>query len=331
MAAIKALSIEENKAKFRAEIEKRMKSNPLLVQERLNVFKGEILPDDLGPIVMAYMGPDRSKELSYSSLKKFRTSPLDFVQYILDKQDPEKNVQTDAMLEGKVLDSILTTPHLFDDQFYVMEEKIERRSNEGKAIWELYLELADKKSLVSLEMFESCCKMAESIRKNEDAAYYVSQMHKSQVPIRFKHYESGLWLHGFEDWESNPESADFFVCDLKKNRSAKRDDFIKDAARMDYHLQSGIYTMYHKVKRYAFPDFIHVVVEPTEPYGVNVFRAAAGGKYLNAAHEEVHNTLMAFKYCLDNNLWHKSYDFVRHEALRYDEMEMPGYYKEKFV
>ena len=318
--AEKVKSIEEYKSDFAPRAKEVLSNFQEVLLNRLEEIKNA-KPEDHSELVKAKIERDG---VSYSALKRFRESPLSYIEYLTTSFQ-----QTPAMMLGDIVDILVTQPKQFEKKFFIMPEEVSRRSNEGKGLFAAYEELAEGKTVVSNEMFETAVKMAESLLKNSDSKYYLERTTKFQKWVKFKHRETGLKVRGIVDGESEEEPKDFnhFVIDLKTARSADPDNYSRDAFKLWYNGQFGAYGMAYRYK-WQFPEFIHVVVESSPPYNVNVFRVDP--ETMKEAQEEVHNTLMAFKYCYDNNLWHKSFNFLRDDVLRYDALKKPGYYRPKF-
>ncbi len=69
------------------------------------------------------------------------------------------------------------------------------------------------------------------------------------------------------------------------------------------------------------------MIETTEPFAVNVFRADS--KYIELAQKDYLDTLMAFRYAIDNKEFTKGYAFNRF-MIPYDTLELPGYFRPYF-
>lgn len=323
----KVPSIEEFMKVHRKAVKDRVEEYQKSLDLKLDKIKDQKMPD-YSQLVQDKLDKDG---LSYSGLKKFRESPITYIQYLQDQLAGEVKT-TPAMFEGNVLDCMVTEPEEFNKRYFLVPEKIPNRSNEQKAINQLYMEFADKQAVLEPELFDKCIGMASAIWANEDAKIYLERMAKTQVKISYVHKPTGYKLRGILDGQSvrEPEKFDPFILDLKKNKSADAGQFFRDAANLWYNGQVGNYTLWASMTGW-WPDFIHVVVEPVKPYNVNVFRSAPGSKYMRQAQLEFHNTLLAFQHCHRNNWWHKSFDFIRDEQLNYEAMETPGYYKPKFM
>lgn len=262
------------------------------------------------------------RPLSYSAMKSFQKSPSHFLEYITKPRTPA----TPAMIQGSIFDVMLLTPKDFDDKYHIMP-KIDKRTKAGKEEYANQLDQAGDKFCITEEQFETSINMLESITKNKDAMYYINKFKFNQTKLEWTDHQTKLKCIGYTDGESDIEDQDYFMADIKSAASAEEDEFIRAAHKFGYHLQTGAYTSAAKQRYFKFPDFIHIVIESSAPYGVNVFRSSS--EYIEQAQEEWHQTLIAFKYCLDNNLWHMSYDFHR-LGLSYFAMNLPGYYRPKF-
>jgi hypothetical protein len=320
MAKVK--SIEEFQIEFAPRAKKAVKDFNQILFDRLEAIK-DAEPEDYSEIVKAKLEKDG---VSYSALKRFRETPMSYIDYLTSPRTPD----TEATLLGKVVDILVTEPAKFEEKFFIMPEEVSRRSNEGKGLYLAYLDLAGNKSMIDNVMFDKAVQMAEALLKNSDSKFYLTNTTHFQEWVTFTHRETGIKCRGILDGRSEKEPKDFpfFLMDLKTTRSADPEKYSRDAFNLWYNGQFALYTMAFKYNNWLFPEFIHVCVESSAPYNVNVFRVDPDT--IKEAQEELHNTLMAFKYCLDNNFWHKSYNFLRDDVLKYDTLKKPFYYKPKF-
>lgn len=320
--ADKVKSIEEYQKEFAPRALKNVKDFSQILVERLEAIK-HAEPEDFSEIVKAKIEKDG---VSYSALKRFRETPMSYIEYLTSPRTPK----TPAMILGDVVDVLATQAKKFEEKFFIMPEEVSRRSNEGKGLYNAYLDLADGKNMIDNEMFEKAISMAESLLKNSDSKFYLTNTTKFQEWVSFTHRETGIKCRGILDGRSDKEPKDFpfFLMDLKTARSADPNEYSRDAFNLWYNGQFALYTMAYKYNEWLFPEFIHIVVESSAPYNVNVFRVDP--ETIKEAQEELHNTLLAFKYCYDNNLWHKSFNFLRDDVLKYDTLKKPFYYKPKF-
>jgi hypothetical protein len=269
----------------------------------------------------------KTRPLSYSSLKNFCISPKHYIEYLTAERKPD----TEALIQGKVFDILLLTPDDYEKSIYVVNFEHSGRTNLGKAEREKAYTEAGGRLMIEQDVLYTTIAMIKSFFRDADAMYYFEKMKYKQVKIEWTDRgkeRTGLKSVGFLDGESDKESQDYFIADIKTGRSAETDQFIRDAYNFGYHLQVGGYTLGAKNEYYKFPDFVHLVIESTAPYAVNVFRASS--KYIEDSQEEYLAALTAFKYCLDNNEWHKGHAFKRFDNVKYQQMQLPGYWKPKF-
>lgn len=318
-----ANSIDEEMKARKAEILEKVKIFREKFNERIEDIS-KAVPEDYSSLVHEKI--EAGKGVSYSSLKRFRDSPLSYIEYLMTPFQ-----RTPAMLLGSVVDDLVTNKEKFWENWFIIPEKPNLRTNAGKAEMELYREIAGNAEVIEEELFNEAVIISEALYKNEKVRYYLEKVEKTQEWISFTHKETGLKVRGIIDFESYKDQDEYkhFIADLKTARSAKDEDFIRDGAKLWYNGQVGIYTLAKKAVSFEFPDFYHIVVETKSPYNTNVLKSDR--KYIDVCQMEVHNTLMAFKYCLDNNLWHQSYEFVRNQAMMHGNMVLPAYYRSPYL
>jgi len=266
-----------------------------------------------------------NRPLSYSSLKRFRKSPKHFIQYLTS---PKK--VTDATLLGKVIDCLVLTPEKFDKEFMV-GNKPNLQSNKGKEEWANMLALASKnKQLICTPeqvKIANFCK--ESLLSTPESARFLETKTRTQVHLEWRDKANNLPIHGWVDFESKAFDEDFVV-DLKSTKDADPDEFNKDIFNTDYqyYFQGGCYLVgYHRAK-FRFPYFVDLAVETVEPYNVSVNYFDA--KVAEIAKNEFYGTLKAFRYCLNNNLFHQGYEFRLPEGMGYFSVKVPGWWKPRY-
>lgn len=292
--------------------------NPKKFLDQIEEFKNQALVSRLD-ITVDFI--NNVRPVSYSSLKHFRSSPAHYVEYLLsEKKD------TEATMLGKVVHMMILQPERVDEDVFIMPE-LNLRTNADKATKARLLEENKGKLLITKDTYLLAIEITKSVYRDKDAMYYINRLIRTEFRLEWTDPETKLKSVGYVDGASDPDDTDFFILDLKTTNDAEKDSFIRSAANFEYHLQCGGYMLGYKRRYFAFPDFIWIVVETSAPYGVNVFRADP--KYIQEAQEEYQNTLLAFKYCMDNNEFHKTYDFHRFN-LAYNRMELPKYVKKVF-
>ncbi len=262
------------------------------------------------------------RPLSYSSLKHFRKSPKHYIKYLT-----EPRVSTDATLQGSVIDCLVLTPEMFEKRFMIFN-KPNTRTNKGKA--ELLkmetIAMQNKLTLVTQEMVDVANRAKESLYYHADARVLLEHMTKTQVKIQWRDRATKLPLIGYVDFETRCW-GEHFIVDLKSTRDADPDEFIRDIFKFDYELQCGAYRAGYMRTKFAFPYFIFLCVETSEPFNVSVNFCEP--KFIEASEQEFYGALRAFRYCMDNHLFDKGYEFWLFGTKQYHAVRMPGYWKSK--
>lgn len=264
----------------------------------------------------------KTRPLSYSSMKAFAKSPQHFIEYITAERKPD----TDATRLGKLFDVMLLTPERYEKIYKIFVKAkgtgSKKINDEAKALAE-----AEGLTLIDADLYDKALAMVKSVLLDEDAMEYISRFKFAQTKMEWIDPETKLKCVGYLDGESSVDESDYFICDIKTTADGEEFKFVRDAHNFGYHLQAGAYTHAAKVRYFKFPSFIHVTIDSKEPYAINVFRGTS--EYIEKSQNEWTNTLIAFKYCLDNNLWHLGYSFHR-LGVQYFQMNLPAYFRPKF-
>ena len=189
--------------------------------------------------------------LSYSSLKAFAKSPNHYLLYKQRKMKP-----TPAMQLGSIADCLVLTPDRFERQYSVLPE-IDRRTKEGKAIYETFLEDAQGKELVKMETYREAKSIADAVIHHREAM----ELLQGQKQVELSGEIHGIEFRGFAD-AVNSNS----VIDLKTTQDASPGNFQKQAYNLMYHLQCAIY-----LELSGAHNFFWVAVENRAPHNVAIY------------------------------------------------------------
>lgn len=263
-----------------------------------------------------------TRPLSYSSIKNFIKSPQHYIEYITAERKPD----TDATRLGKLFDIMLLTPEKFEKIYRIFNKAVGTGSRATNSEAKEKAE-EDGVVLIDQELYDKALDMVSSVLNDKDAMYYIDRFKFTQGRLEWTDPETKLRCIGYTDGESDVEDTDYFICDIKTTSDGEENKFIRDAHNFGYHLQEGAYTHCAKVRYFKFPDFIHITIDSKSPYAVNVFRATA--EYTEQSQKEWTAALVAFNYCLKENLWHLGYSFHR-LGVPYFQMRLPAYNRPKF-
>lgn len=274
----------------------------------------------------------KNRPLSYSSLKAFAQSPAHYISYL---NAPRK--QTPALLFGNIVDCIVLTPDKFKERFVVKPEfKLSRKygttktEKEAKAIELASLAIVEQnwrdenadKTWIKIEMIDEATLIKDAIDKNQASSEMLLRWTKKQLKLSWEQ----KFMSGDEEFKLPmiaylDGAGDEVIGDLKTCQRSFPIDFIKDAYNYDYHLQAAIYLEGYSSVWHKYPPFFHIAAEKSEPYGVSVLKADSN--FIKLGKQQFERLLQEFKMCMDNNLWHMSYDF--RTTWGYSELTLPGY------
>lgn len=255
----------------------------------------------------------KNARVSYSSLKEFAKSPIDFLKYI--NKDFETTPQ---MVIGSVTDCLLLENDKFDER-YMEIPKVDRRTKLGKEMWaEIQKELVDKKlEGISSDDLNKCKMMVEAIKSNPSAAYLLNHTTEVQKELSFKEKKDGeeITVRGILDGCGSFDDDRKFIFDLKTTNDCSPEYWSNTILKWKYHLQAAIYyRAMFKSDVWVKPEFYHIVVENVEPFKVYVFKLSP--EMIQAGTQEFEKLIDSFFKCMINNEWHEGTEFYN-----------PGYYE----
>lgn len=253
-----------------------------------------------------------NKSLTYSSLKHFKKSPLNWVNYI---RSPF--VESEAMLLGKLLDAMVFSPETYQEKYYKYLNG-DMRTKAGKEMHENALAEANGKKMVKNEIWTQAVEMTKAIMNNQDARAKLDLINNVHSKFYWDDSETGLLCSVELDWD-----GEGIILELKSDKDASQESFQRGAFSYDYPLQAAFCLEGIKAKKFQFPEFYYIVVEPNPPYNVAVYKADED--YINYGLWDMKRTLREFKFCAEENLFHQSYEF--RQTLGHNSLTIPSWAK----
>lgn len=254
---------------------------------------------------------DPNKSISYSSLKHFKKSPLEWVSYIMS---PYK--ETEPMLVGKLVDEMVFNPDTFTERYFKFLNG-DWRTKAGKEMLENAKAEAGERKLIKFEIWQQAESMVQAIMNNTDARKILDQV--TEVHPKY-YWDDQTGLRCSVELDGRGEKI---IVELKTDKDARPEFFGKSAINNDYHLQTAFCLQGHSHKIEGTPDFYYLVVEKEPPYNVAVY--LADEDYINYGMFEMRKYLDEFKLCAETNSFHQSYEF--RQTLGYNLLTIPGWAK----
>lgn len=253
--------------------------------------------------------------LSYSSLKQFYKSPIDFIKY-----KNKKFEKSESMIIGSAVDCLLLTSDDFKNKYLVVQE-YDRRTKIGK---ELHLKFNDQakkenKDILKLDQYLLIKMMVDTLKQNNKADLLLSNTTETQHKIEFKYKDFNIrgFVDGVGELNGKP-----FLFDLKTTNDIDTHKYTNTIISMMYHLQASIYCKGFTHQTVKFPDFYQIVIENKEPFKCNVIKF---DKELIECGNKIFKKLIEdFKYCQEINGWHMGSEFYQSNI---EEITLPEWYK----
>ncbi|MBQ2277070.1 MAG: PD-(D/E)XK nuclease-like domain-containing protein, partial [Clostridia bacterium] len=202
--------------------------------------------------------------VSRSQLWRLKESPEKF-KYA--EEHPEE--PTPALIFGQMVHKLVLEPETFDDEFSIMPE-IDRRTKDGKAIWNNFVSGNGEKMLVRQADYETALAMKNALLQNDLVVKLLSGKH--EAPLFWTDEMTGEKCKARLD-VLTPLSERVIIADYKSTNDASTEAFIRSAINYGYDFQAAMYT--EAVRHVMDQDavFIFIAQEKDPPYAVNVLAA----------------------------------------------------------
>lgn len=231
--------------------------------------------------------------LSKSMMDKLKKSPA-HLKYSMEK--PEE--QTEAMVLGSLMHTLLLEPKLFGKEYAVLP-KIDRRTNQGKLEYGYFCQANEGKTIITQEQLDQVKIWANKIKHHPIAGKYFKKNLNTQNEV------SIFWRDNFTQELCKARLdriVDDVVIDLKTAMSAHPDDFQRKAYELGYHRQAYWFSEgYENEFGHRPQKFLFIVVEKMEPYNVVVYEADEF--FIEVGGVECRKLLQTYHYCKETNNW----------------------------
>lgn len=253
-----------------------------------------------------------SAGVSRSQLSVLKNSPYNYWYQFINPESP-KQEEKDAWIFGRLLNTMLIEPQNFDNDF-IVSEKYDRRTKEGKEKHEEYLKKASGKKVISHDSYVMATEMIEEARNHQRISSILSGAIFEQS-IYWIDKETGLLVKTRPDiWNLEIN----ILVDIKTSKETNPKDFMRTVDQYDYHMQAamqidGIYENTHK----SIELFINLVFPKEKPY--LPFLVPYDNSVIEKGRELYKSGLKLLKACQEKNNW----DEERKILLSY---ELPSYH-----
>ena len=225
-----------------------------------------------------------------SDLWKMEDSPEKF-KWFLDH--PVE--QTPAMAFGSACHKMILEPDTFGDE-YATAPQVDRRTKEGKAMWEAFCNDNAGKTILSPDDIATMEEMETALIHCPLAKKLLWGKGESEVPYFWTDPETGekckIKLDRLVKYNRR-----LYVVDYKTCLCAETFRFNSEVFRLGYHFQAGMYCEGVKAakKLRKLPGFLFVAQEKKPPYSVNVIEVSE--EVMNVGVSKFHQLLEKYHNC----------------------------------
>lgn len=231
--------------------------------------------------------------ISSSDLKKIAKSPAHFRYW---KDNPQED--TPALLFGRAAHKYVLETYDFFTEFAVAPI-CDRRTKEGKEIWNKFLEESEGKDVITEEQF----KQIEDMRTAAYATPFVSKLlmnGEKELSFWGVDEDTGLTIKCRPDCLTELNGQHILI-DFKTCSDAENIKFCRDSIKFNYDLQLAMYR--NILRQNTGHDYTVVIIaqEKTAPYVTNVFQLSEN--YLKSGEEVYKEMLRIYKECSETGNW----------------------------
>lgn len=177
----------------------------------------------------------------------------------------EEDNDSDDRLLGRYLHTLLLEPETVHD--YIIMPECDRRTKEGKEIYQIFLNSSDGKTVLKKEMHDTAIAMCVAVMTHPLARNMIIGG-EAEYSYFSEDKETGLSKKTRPDYKKNNA-----LIDIKSAADAGYEEFSKQAGKLGYHLQAAYYLDVHnEATGENIKDFFFIVAEKKPPYAVAVYQ-----------------------------------------------------------
>lgn len=213
---------------------------------------------------------DKMPNCEYRKANGVSKSDLDLISRSISHWKNKQVEQTRAMILGSMFHDSILLPETFEST-YIIEPKINKRTKEGKAEYEAFLQENSQKVVVSDDEMNQVVGMRDKVLAHS----VVKKILNGAI------FEQSCFSRDMEtdiDIKCRPDILrleDCIIADLKTTQNASPLEFGKSIANYFYDKQAAFYCdILSKITEKPFTTFIFIAVEKNPPYEVAIYDAS---------------------------------------------------------
>ena len=232
--------------------------------------------------------------ISSTELKKLMQSPAHYRYW----KDNPQDTDTPSLLYGRAAHKYVLETYDFYNEFAVAPI-CDRRTKEGKEIWNKFVVDSEGKDVITQEQFEQI----DAMRNAAYATPFVSKLLSGEKELSFWGIdeETGLAIKCRPDCITEWNGKHILI-DYKTAQDVENTKFCRDSIKFGYDLQLAMYRDILKKNTGLDYDVVIIAQEKTAPYVTNVFQLSEN--YLENGRNLYKEMLKVYKNCLDVDNWY---------------------------
>lgn len=234
-----------------------------------------------------------SSAISRSSLFNFSKSPYHYWYYKINSEK-EAFKETSQMLIGSMLHTFALEPDQFKER-YIVAIRVDKRTKQGKADWNKFLEEAGDRTLVTHEQYAEVTRIYSRLKQDKIVPKLV-ESGNVEKSIFFTHEQTGIQCKVRPDmWFKD------LVCDLKTTSNASYRAMQRSCVDYGYFLQAGMISEALRSLDIELESFYIAAVETKAPFATRTARL--DDDCIRFGIKQFNTYMQRLKECKDENKW----------------------------
>jgi exodeoxyribonuclease VIII len=247
-----------------------------------------------------------NEAISHSKLELFRRRPISYYRRFIAKTvaRPEP---TEAFRLGSAAHCAVLEPATFWSRYALRPEGIDRRTKDGKIAFAEFESANAGKTIITQDEAGAVQEIYAAVQHHPLASELLAS---GQPELSWRVAPAGgMALQCRTDWFNRAgcelSSGRPYVADIKTVESLDADafrNFERACFNFGYHRQAGFYLpLITEIIGSPVFDFLFIVVEKAEPYGVAVYRLSDAATA--RGHDETITDLIRLQACIKSEQW----------------------------
>lgn len=229
------------------------------------------------------------RAIGHSGIVKILKSPAHLREYLDHPHTP-----TPAMAFGTAVHTFVLEQERFADEF-VVAEKFDRRTKEGKEAAARFEEANQGKALITSDEMDTLNRVRSAVHSHLGAAKLLRQG-DAELSAFWTDANTGLSCKCRPDW-FNGEA----IVDLKTCVDASNGGFSRSIANFGYDIQAAFYVDGIRAVTGMELPFLFIAVEKEAPHAVAVYRADP--EVIEVGRKKYRAALQLLKWCQESESW----------------------------